>query len=248
MHRFIKASGFPDTLTEKACYEFLDRTVQAPENLYEEYECEPGSVIREYRLMMSANVGICADYLYIEGVEPRLICYFPFYETYEVTSEEECIIERHTGTETYSGIIDNLEPGISLIFFMDNSLSFRKSGLDPLKAFTGSCLSAFADEGKVLLPVAKNVETRDDDLYTLVSQTFIPWGVECDLYSIVGEIMEVGETVNRFTGVPLWLIRVICNGVSFRVCMRKEDLLGEPLEGRRIKCLVWLQGCVNLES
>lgn len=263
-------------MTEKDVYDFLSREVAKPENFYEEVRIDDTSKVREYRLMLGESVGVCAAYLLMGPVTPVLVYSFPFYETFDETSQADCVLERHTATETYSGIIDDLAPGISLIFYMINSLDMRRKlilGADPLAAYHGVYLSAFANEGKVLLPIARTgdetpfqfEETEDDmalaeeqvflydriqneDLYTLVDQTFIPWGVECDQYSIVGEITEVGETVNTFTGIPMWLMAISCNDVHFRLCMRKDDLLGEPAQGRRIKCGIWLHGHVNIEN
>ena len=79
-----------------------------------------------------------------------------------------------------------------------------------------------------------------------MEQTFIPWGVECDQYSIVAEILSVEESYNSFTGIGLWLLYVSCNGIQFRICMRKDDLLGEPAPGRRIKCGIWLHGRADI--
>lgn len=274
MHRFLKSAGFPDYLDEKGAIALLEQEVARPENLYEELNIETGTALREYRLMLNGAVGICTGFLIPEHHDPVLAYYFPFCETFDTESTADCILEPHTYTETYSGIIDDLAPGISLIFHMSNSLDFKRkilAGTDPLRSFRGTHLSAFAVEGKVLLPVVKpedlpptpimdNTYMEEDeqifllermqteDLYSVVDQTFIPWGVECDQYSIVGEITEVGELINNLTGIPLWLLKVNCNDVNFRLCMRKDDLLGEPLAGRRIKCGIWLSGHVNLED
>ena len=300
MHRFIKAAGFPDFTGETGMFDFLEKEVIKPENLQNELNIEPGCVIREYCLMTNRAVGICAATLVASGRLPRLIYYYPFLETEEESSSAECILERHTETDTYSGIIDDLAPGISLIFHMTNSLEYRSlltRGEDPLKAYRGTYLSAFANEGKVLLPVVHDTygvmdgngvmggngvmvgnnamngtaafggsgigesssieeeaaieeelyeRIQTEDLYTVVDQTFIPWGVDCDQYSIVGEITGVEEAINAYTGVSLWFLKVTCNNVKFRLCMRKNDLLGEPLTGRRIKCGIWLHGRVTL--
>ncbi|MDO4488234.1 MAG: DUF3881 family protein [Eubacteriales bacterium] len=343
MHKYFKAAGFPDFITERGVYEFLEREVVKPENLYSELNIDPESTVREFRLMLADNIGLAADLLYVAGRQPLMTGYYPFFETYDVTTMDSCMIERHTATETFSGLIDNVESGITLIFYLSNSMDFRKKlhyGTRPDKSFKGTYLSAFTNEAKVLLPVAvKEMETerdnrmfnrhifrgpgmqgpngngifghadllgdendlpegpfadsneeeddfflfpltgpgeenlgpdgdnpanilenelmmfdqineriRNEDVYTLVEQTFIPWGVECDQYLIVGEITDCEETVNRFSGEELYIIGVSCNDVKFRVCMRKRDLTGEPEPGRRLKCGIWLQGHVNLES
>ena len=63
----------------------------------------------------------------------------------------------------------------------------------------------------------------------------MPSGIECDQYSILGEIKEVICKKNRFTGEEIYDLKVECNDLYFRVGINKMDLLGEPLPGRRFK-------------
>lgn len=91
--------------------------------------------------------------------------------------------------------------------------------------------------------LSDRIET--EDLYSVVDQSFMPSGVECDQYSIIGEIRTVKEAENSFTGQALWLLEISCNGINFDLCMRKQDLLGEPAPERRIKCRLWMQGRLN---
>ena len=85
-----------------------------------------------------------------------------------------------------------------------------------------------------------------EDLYSVVEQSFMPCGIECDQYSIIGEIIEVDEDVNIITNESLWLLRVSCNDISFRLCINKNSLIGEPMKGRRIKCRIWMQGRLDM--
>ena len=87
---------------------------------------------------------------------------------------------------------------------------------------------------------------ENEDLYSVVDQSFMPCGVECDQYSIIGEILEVEESANSLTDEKLWLLKLTCNDVEFRLCIRQADLTGEPMRGRRIKCRLWMQGSVNV--
>jgi hypothetical protein len=84
-----------------------------------------------------------------------------------------------------------------------------------------------------------------EDLYSIVSTSLMPYGVECDQYNIIGEILDLVPSSNELTGEELWLLKVSSNDVEFWLCVRREDLLGEPLAGRRIKCRIWLTGRVN---
>lgn len=86
---------------------------------------------------------------------------------------------------------------------------------------------------------------RTNDLYSIVDTYFMPYGVECDQYSILGEITECEPTINRITGEKVYLLSVVCNGLELDICINSEDLLGEPAVGRRFKGVIWLQGFIN---
>lgn len=84
-----------------------------------------------------------------------------------------------------------------------------------------------------------------EDLFTIVDSYFMPYGIECDLYSVLGEILEVELHRNFYTQEEIYLLRIDCKGMVFDVCINKQDLLGEPMEGRRFKGNIWLQGYLN---
>ena len=86
---------------------------------------------------------------------------------------------------------------------------------------------------------------KSSDIYTLVYNYFMPYGVECDQYSVMGEIEECREVTNSITGQTLVLMSINCNELVFDVCINRKDLLGEPMPGRRFKGNIWMQGFVN---
>lgn len=82
----------------------------------------------------------------------------------------------------------------------------------------------------------------DSDVYSIVDTCFMPYGAECDLYTIIGEITSVSEDENYFTGEHVYRMGIVCNGLSLDICINKTDLFGEPEVGRRFKGTIWLQG------
>lgn len=83
------------------------------------------------------------------------------------------------------------------------------------------------------------------DLLTVVSTYFMPFGIENDKYEILGEITDVKYVVNHITMEELCIMQVNCNDIDFEVCINRKNLLGEPLVGRRFKGSIWLQGTVD---
>ena len=84
-----------------------------------------------------------------------------------------------------------------------------------------------------------------EDIFSVVTSFFMPYGIENDKYEILGDILEVKAVTNHLTMEELYIMVVESNDVILEVCINKENLLGEPLEGRRFKGTIWLQGIVD---
>lgn len=87
---------------------------------------------------------------------------------------------------------------------------------------------------------------RKEDVLSIVSTTFMPYGIESDQYSILGEIKEIEEIENSITKEIIYSMEVECNDMNFKVTINQKDLLGEPAVGRRFKGSIWMQGTVCL--
>ena len=85
-----------------------------------------------------------------------------------------------------------------------------------------------------------------EDVFTIVSSSFMPYGIESDQYSVVAEILELEELTNSLTNEKLYSMKVECNDIIFSITINQEDLLGEPAVGRRFKGIIWMQGTVCL--
>ena len=86
---------------------------------------------------------------------------------------------------------------------------------------------------------------QKEDVFSLVDTYFMPYGVECDQYSILGEITECRTVTNSLTGEEIYEMGINCNDLQFDICINKQDLLGEPQVGRRFKGIIWMQGFIN---
>lgn len=81
-----------------------------------------------------------------------------------------------------------------------------------------------------------------EDLYSIVDSTFMPSGIECDQYSIIGEITKIDTKENRVTGEKVYDLTISCSDMLFHVGIAQKDLMGEPKVGRRFKGQIWMQG------
>lgn len=89
---------------------------------------------------------------------------------------------------------------------------------------------------------------QKEDIFSLVDTYFMPYGVECDQYSILGEIVQVRTEKNFVSDEEVVIMTVECNELLIEVCINKLDLYGEPAVGRRFKGVIWLQGNINFPS
>lgn len=245
----------------------------------------------EYSKGFAENIGIIVRGEYNEDGEFLFDHYFPYMEGTQISSYEDISIERHAEKESFAGICDEIRVGVSLIFYLQNVVSYFKiknAGRLPIKG-TSLILSALSVNGMILLPIEKkeaDIEkgkrdsisrskkiaaarngdeeameslTLEDidmyanisrkilkqDVFTLVDTYFMPYGVECDQYSVMGEILDYQMVTNSMTQEELCQLTVNCNDLVFDVCINREDLVGEPDVGRRFKGIIWMQGLIN---
>lgn len=90
-----------------------------------------------------------------------------------------------------------------------------------------------------------NRRIRKEDLYSIVESSFIPYGSESDNYTLIGTILNWKIIQNTVTGEEIYELILNCNDLMFNLCINKNDLLGEPMIGRRFKGYVWMQGYVR---
>ena len=72
-----------------------------------------------------------------------------------------------------------------------------------------------------------------EDVFTIVDTYFMPCGIECDRYSILGEILNIRMDENEETGEEIYILSLNVNEMKFDACIPKANLIGEPAIGRR---------------
>lgn len=87
-----------------------------------------------------------------------------------------------------------------------------------------------------------------EDVYSIIDTLFMPYGLECDQYQVVGNILWVEKVTNIYTKEKIYQMGIECNDMKLDVCINEKDLLGNPEVGRRFKGVVWLQGHINFPN
>lgn len=88
---------------------------------------------------------------------------------------------------------------------------------------------------------------KKEDVFSIVDTSFVPYGMESEVYRIVGNIHSLEERTNSVTGERIYLMETECSNLILDLCVNVKDLLGIPEPGRRFRGVVWLQGRVDFD-
>lgn len=290
MHKFLRAVGFSQYTEKKQVQKLIrDIIIHADERSYTTVGKK--TLVAEFDRNFAEDIGIAVCGEFDEDDTYSFDYYLPYLRSDLVSTAEDISIERHVAKESYAGICDDPKVGVSLIFYLQNMISYLKlqgEGKIPAKG-TSLNLSALSCQGTIMMPIQKTewqkkkiakdavqrnrliqaarggdeeamesltLEDMDTytsisrkiqkaDIFSLVDTYFMPYGVECDQYSVLGEITDMKLVTNGLTGEKVHILTLCCNDLNLKVAINSIDLLGEPAVGRRFKGSVWLQGQVN---
>lgn len=293
LHRYLRAIGF-SKYGSRDKLNGLIRDVIINSN---ERSCtinEENILIGEFCKDYAENIGIAVCGEFDNEKQFTYDYSYPYLRGTGVTTRENISIERHASKDSYAGICDDMNVGVSMIFYLQNFIPYLNAKLLGRMSEEGISLtlSGLSVSGMIMMPIKKDeqqkkrvkkdsanrssllaaarkgdedaIETltlEDMDMYTTISRRiqkedifsmvdtyFMPYGVECDQYSIMGEIQAVKRIINQLTSEEIFILTVCCNELVFDICINSEDLYGEPQPGRRFKGVVWLQGHANFHE
>lgn len=290
MHNFLHVIGFSELKSKKE----IDQVIEDVLKNWDEkkvVEDEEGRYFTEISKEYGNGFGITVCGEFDETDTFQMEYYYPYYRGENVSVYEDIIVERHAGKESFAGACDDVRMGVTLIFYLLNAAEYlekqRRGELKDMR--TGVSFSGLAASGKILLPVKKNEEQKEEDrktevqrnrliaaarngdqeamesltiedmdtysmitkriqkedVFSIVDTYFMPYGVECDQYYLLGEILECKKSINPRTGEKVFQLNLQCNDILIDVCVNEKDLWGEPAVGRRFRGAVWLQGTIH---
>ena len=162
MHRYLRAIGFSNLKSRLQVNNLLAYVIQnADEKKYTSTN-DMDIMFAEYSMDFAENLGITVRGEFNEENQFVFDYYFPYSRGTQISSYEDISIERHAEKESYAGICDDIKVGVSLIFYLQNVISYLKiKNADrlPIKG-TSLILSALSVDGTILLPLEK----RESDL------------------------------------------------------------------------------------
>ncbi len=84
-----------------------------------------------------------------------------------------------------------------------------------------------------------------EDILSIVETSIVPYGSESDMYKITGNIEDVRKEENADTKEAFWHLTVRVDEIPMDIYINSNDLMGEPLVGRRFRGNIWLQAEVT---
>ena len=288
MHKFLKSIGFSD-FKKKDLEIILNEIIARPQMVKVTKDSE-GNEFAELSKEFATNVGITVRGNYLENDKFDMEYYYPYFYGTSLTTQEEITVEKHSEKESYAGVCEDSNIGVTLIFYLQNIADYlsEKNRRPSGQKMYGAYLSGLSVDGSILLPIEKfkekankcrysersqlvaqaregneeaieNLTLEDmdmysilsrrvmnEDIFSIVSSTFMPYGIESDQYSILGEILDYTIVENSITKEHIYCMKIECNDLIFDVCINSKDLIGEPAVGRRFKGNIWMQGSVQL--
>ncbi len=155
MHDYLRSVGFSNIKTKKEEDALIREVVKHPT---ERYLTEAdGITIAEFRKEYCVFSGIAVRGEFDQDNCFHVQYYYPYFKANGITSIENLEVEKHSDQAAYAGIIDDIRVGASLIFYLQNMISYlrlkekQRNNLGRRRIR----MAALSTRGTILLPVMK---------------------------------------------------------------------------------------------
>ncbi len=162
MHQYLRAVGFSNIENKKQVRDLMNDVIINP-NRKEFIETGRDSILVEYSKNYCPTCGITLRGEYDDSNELTLDFYYPFVQGDEVSTTEETSVERHTDKESFAGMCEDYRIGVTLIYYVQNSMSIIKkmSSGEYDNTKTSTFLSALSLGGTIMLPIQKDSKQKE---------------------------------------------------------------------------------------
>ena len=152
MHKFLRAIGFSD-ITKKDLEMILDEVITRPEIMKITKDSE-GNEFAELSGSFAANAGITVRGTYQEDDSFHMDYYYPYVFGTSITTNEQIDVEKHAEKESYAGVCDEVNLGVTLIFYIQNVADYlAETNRHLSKIHMGQCLQDFPPREKYSVPL-----------------------------------------------------------------------------------------------
>ncbi len=292
MHKYLQSIGFKQLSNRKQEEILIKSIIDKPfRKRIVSASAVDDTMLAELSREYAPGVGIKVYGQYNNEDEFEMDHYFPYVDGRCISLDEECVFQKRMDSTALSGLAEDSRVGVSLIFYMNNSIDCLENGeIVNDMSIKKVALSALSTEGAIIMPTvnsmnvlanlekepaparivkeekedgentppniefalndmeltfAVNKRAQTEDLFSVVETTIIPYGMEAEVYKIIGIIAELEKFRNNILNENVYLMKLVVNDIVMDLCINENDLNGEPAVGRRFIGIVWLQGCLK---
>lgn len=157
MHKFLKAIGFSD-FRKKDLEIVINDIIERPEIMKVTKDSE-GNEFAELSKCFGTNIGIMVRGNYDESDSFMMEYYYPYYISEYDTTNELIEVQKYSEKESYAGVCDESNVGVTLIFYLQNVADYlSEKRLGNGVEIVGAKLAALSVEGMIILPVNEQEE------------------------------------------------------------------------------------------
>lgn len=162
MHSYLRAIGFGSAKTRADLERLVGQIMESPTEKYKIAMKERVSRV-EISRDFADRMGITIRGEYDEKGFFHLESYFPYYRPEHINVKEEIFINKRVDTDAYTGMCDDVRLGVSLIFYLQNSLQYVacQEKYDGMGRVVPVSLCALSSGGTILLGTAPEVQDPD---------------------------------------------------------------------------------------
>ena len=160
MHSFLKAIGFSKINNRLEVEQLIHKVIEEASQKHL-LSMEDNTTLAELSLEFAPEVGITVRGEFDLNKNFHLEHYFPYYRGQNISVREHTYISKRVDTDAYTGMCDDYRLGVSLIFYLQNSIDYlhMKRDVNGSMVYAVS-LVGLASEGKILLPVEKTEQSE----------------------------------------------------------------------------------------
>ena len=116
---FLRAVGFKNIKDQKELDELLQSIVSSPTNYMSARDSE-GNEYAEFTKEFADSMGIIVRGEFTDHDNFRIEYYIPYFYGHGITSQEQTEVQKHAEKESYAGVCDELNIGVTMIFYLQN--------------------------------------------------------------------------------------------------------------------------------
>jgi len=154
MHSYLRAVGFSNVNSRKELEKIIGRIMDRPDSK-EMNKINATTTLTEMKMDFADRMGVAICGEYDEKGFFHLDHYFPYFRGRKISVKEEVSINKRVDTEAFTGMCDDVRLGVSLIFYLQNSLELAKKTKVPLgrSTFLKIALAGLSTQGRILLGI-----------------------------------------------------------------------------------------------